>query len=115
MALAQAGGVTYSNLAVLATKVAPLIGSFLVFNITCFNPDSAVAYIQFFDAVTADVTIGTTTPYFVLPMPIGGGIDSSLVCPKAFHHGIVFAATTTATGLTAPGTASILSFDYVGG
>jgi hypothetical protein len=115
MALAQVGGTTYSNVAVAATKIVPLVGSFLVFNFTCFNPDTALAYIQFFDALTADVTIGATTPYFVLPLPAGGGIDSQLVCPKAFHHGIVFAATTTPLGATAPGANCIVQFDYVGG
>ncbi len=115
MALAQAGGTTYSNLAVTATKVAPLIGSFLVFNFTCFNPDTNIAYVQFFDALTAGVTVGSTTPYFVLPLPAAGGIDSQLVLPKAFHTGIVFAATTTSTGSSAPGANCLVQFDYTGG
>lgn len=115
MALAQTGGTTYSNLAVLATKVAPLAGSFLVFNFTCFNPDSSIAYIQFFDALTANVTVGSTAPYFVLPLPAGGGIDSQLICPRVFRTGIVFAATSTSTGSSAPGADCIVQFDYVGG
>ena len=115
MALSQVGGVTYSNTAVAATKVAALTGSFLVFNFTCFNPDTALAYIQFFDALTANVTVGATTPYFVLPLPAGGGIDSQLFCPKAFHTGIVFAATTLPTNAVAPGANCIVQFDYVGG
>ncbi len=115
MALPQTGGVVYSNLAVTATKVAPLVGSFLVFNFTCFNADTNIAYIQFFDAVTADVTIGSTTPYFVLPLPAAGGIDSQLNCPKAFRHGIIFAATSTSTGSSAPGANCIVQFDYCAG
>lgn len=116
MALAQVGGVTYSNLAVAATKIdTSLVGSFLVFNFVCFNPSDATAYVQFFDLPAASVTVGATTPYFVLPLPAGGGIDTSLVAPKAFHNGITFAATTTSAGAVAPSENCIVQFDYVGG
>jgi hypothetical protein len=115
MGLAQVGGTTYSKLDVAATKVAPLVGSFLVFNLNLFNPSNAIAYFQFFDALTADVTIGATTPTFVIGIPAGGGVVVALNCPKAFHTGLVYAAATTPTGATALSANCLVSFDYVGG
>lgn len=68
--------------------------------ITAYNPAAAVTYIQLFDKLTADVTVGTTTPDVVI------GILNATGREIALHHifttGIVWAATTTPTGNTAP-------------
>lgn len=116
MALSQVAGTLYSNLALAETKAVVRAGGCLMFNIVIFNPDtSASSYVQFFDALTADVTVGSTTPTFVIPAgPKGGGI-LTLNCPRAFRTGVVVACTATATGAGAPGTAAVVSFDYVGG
>ncbi len=116
MALAQTGATLYSNLALAETKAVVRAGSCLMFNIVLFNPDaSASSYVQFFDALTADVTVGSTTPTFVIPVgPKGSGV-LALNCPRAFRTGVVVACTATATGSGAPGTAAVVSLDYVGG
>ena len=68
--------------------------------ITAYNPAAAVTYIQLFDKLTADVTVGSTTPDLVI------GILNATGREIALHHifkiGIVWAATTTPGGNSAP-------------
>jgi hypothetical protein len=71
----------------------------------CYNPNATVAWVQFYDTAGA-VTVGTTVPTrffafgplqssgFVYPDPIKGTLAAAA--------GIKVAATTTATGGTAP-------------
>ena len=120
MGLAQVGARTYFNSALTATKVAALGATtnagYLLFNFTCFNSHATdVVYIQFFDAASADVTVGTTTPKFVLPLPPVGGIDGGLMCPREFRTAVTIAATSTATGSGSPAANALVSFDYVSG
>ncbi|HSX05665.1 MAG TPA: hypothetical protein VLF69_04310 [Candidatus Saccharimonadales bacterium] len=67
------------------------------------NLNSAPAYIQVFDTTSA-VTLGTTTPTFVIPLPANGtaanGVGANLEMANgiAITNGIKVAATTTATG-----------------
>lgn len=115
MSLAQVGGTRYSNLALAETKAVVIAGPVLLFNITAFNSGGATCYLQFFDALTADVTVGTTTPTFVIPLPASGGYDTSLNLPEGFRNGIVIACTSTATGNGTPGAAAIIKLGYTGG
>ena len=66
------------------------------------NADAGLRYLQVFDAGDVDdVTLGTTAPYYVVPMgssatstiPFAGGLPLT--------HGCVVCATTTPTGSTA--------------
>lgn len=77
-------------------------------SVYCFNPNASVAYIQIFDAATTGaVTLGTTTPKLSFGItPTAGMVPLPLsVMAAGFLNGIQVAATTTATGNTAPGTA----------
>lgn len=104
---------TYSKLDADETKVAAVTAkNRQIVGLTCFNPGAALAYLQFFDAVSGDVTIGTTAPYFVIPLPAGGGIDGPCG-PRQFSNAITFAVTATATGSGAPASDCIVQFDYV--
>ena len=83
----------------------------------CLNQSGAVAYVQVFDAATSGaVTLGSTTPVlsFGLPaaasLPGGGNLEWSNGIH--FASGIQIAATTTATGSTAPSTAIDCNFAY---
>lgn len=79
--------------------------------ISCYNPNSTAAYLQFYDLATAP-NVGTTVPTlaigmaqasaFTLPFPIGAN----------FLNAIKVAATTTATGSTALATAVDCSFGF---
>lgn len=79
------------------------------------NISAADAFIQMFDAIgTNSVTLGTTTPTLSLFVPKGdaanrGAMDKAFPVPLAFSRGLVIAATTTATGNTAPATALVVN------
>jgi hypothetical protein len=66
-----------------------------------YNPNSVVAYVQFFD--TADtVTLGTTVPKNSFGIPATSAANSP--CAATYAKGIQLACATTATGSTAPDT-----------
>ena len=80
-------------------------------SIICGNTNAAMEYLQLFD-VAGTVTLGTTPPDWIVPIPstnVGGVI---LVVGLNFANAIKVAATTTATGSTAPGTALDCSAGY---
>lgn len=111
------GAQTHSNITADETVEQAVAGSgknFLAFNFTCFNPDAAaVAYVQFFDALAANVTLGTTVPKFVLPLPAGGGIDGANYVPKKFSYAITYAVTAGPGNNVAPASDCIVQFDYL--
>lgn len=78
---------------------------------TLSNPSAAWAYVQVFDAATPGaVTLGTTTPKQSYGIPAGATI-TRLLDRLNFNLGIQIAATTTATGSTAPATALTTNFE----
>lgn len=77
------------------------------------NPAAATTYYQFFNAATAGaVTLGTTTHTFVFGLAAGASANVEFANGIAFSAGIQVAATTTATGNTAPATASVAGIAY---
>lgn len=103
---------TYFNAALLATKqaVKASAGSLSAYHIQ--NPNTSDAWVQFFDLASAGVTVGTTVPTLSLWVPAGGALDTSLVEPATFATAITIAATTTATGSTAPSTGLVTNLLY---
>ncbi len=78
-----------------------------------YNPNTAVAYVQIFDAATATtITLGTTAPDMILGIPAGGGANVEFSNGIAFANGIKLACTTTETGLTAPATGLTVNILY---
>ncbi len=77
-----------------------------------YNPNTSVAYVQVFDATTVSVTVGTTTPTYVLSIPAASAANLELTCGVAHATAITVAATTTPTGSTAPTTALTGAFFY---
>lgn len=78
---------------------------------------NAITYLQFFDALTADVTVGTTAPKFTVAINTAAASNittSSLLfdTPLYFKTGVVIAATTTATGSTAPAGNVLVTVQY---
>jgi len=73
---------------------------------TLINTDSAPVYLQCFDT-TGTVTLGTTTPTFVIPFPANSTAANGIADRLTFDVGVTLsnglkvAATTTATGSTA--------------
>jgi len=77
------------------------------------NSNAAKAYVQLFDAAAADVTVGTTTPDYVIPvLAAGGTVDDYMGAPLRFKTAITYACTTTATGNTDPTTGLVISATY---
>ena len=76
------------------------------------NPSNATAYVQFFDALTTSaVTLGSTTPTLSFGIPAGSSANLNTTS-IVFNSGVVVAATTTATGSSAPSTALECNFWY---
>jgi len=73
----------------------------------CFNPNSTPIYVQLFNAVPANVTLGSTAPIAFIPIAATstGGWSISPLALGGFPTAISAAATTTATGSTAPAVA----------
>jgi len=77
-----------------------------------YNPNSSVSYVQLFDTASS-VTLGTTVPDLILPIPATSGANLSDTIGIGFTTGIKIACTTTETGLTAPSTGLTCSFWYI--
>ena len=83
-------------------------------SLTAYNPNASAAYIQVFDALAANVTVGTTTPVFVFPLAQTSSLTMNMSTNGLqFSNAISMAATTTATGGTAPGSALTVSYAYL--
>lgn len=80
--------------------------------VIAYNTTAAVAYLQIFYKAAASVTLGTTVPDAVIPIPASGGIGVD----TGWHinsgaAGVSIAATTTRTGLTGATCDVFLIFD----
>lgn len=109
----------YANAALTNTavsvKVAPTTpyAAFVqVLHYNVSNTNSTPVYIQFFDALVANVTPGTTAPTFFLAVPGNGVLDGEFPVPPAFSTALVICATTTPAGGTAPGLAVPITLHY---
>lgn len=107
----------YLNTALSNTKQSVKTSSARLYGYHVFNPGAAVTYLQIFNKLAADVTVGSTTPDMVLALPSTAtspvGVDGVFEIPISFGTGIVIAATTTPTGSTAPATAILANLLYL--
>jgi hypothetical protein len=105
LAPSTAGGWSVSSQTNLTTTATVSSGAGKFAGYMFMNLNAAPAYIQVFDTSGA-VTLGTTTPTFVIPLPANGtaangaGANLELTNGVAMANGIKVAATTTATGAT---------------
>ena len=102
-------------IAALSTTVTEVrVGETRIHMIEASNINTADAYLQFFDRRASAVTHGTDTPVFSLFVPKGdgtnrGGMDKAFAVPLYFLEALSVAATTTATGNTAPTTGLVVN------
>ena len=81
--------------------------------------DATVNYLQLYDALATDVTVGTTTADLTFALPTQGDANGAgfvLQVPSGiqFNKGLTVAATTTAGGSAGPGANEvILSLGYM--
>lgn len=71
------------------------------------NPNASMCYCQVFDALAANVTLGTTPPLFSFGIPATGVVAAAWGANRNpdynFQNGILIAMTTTRAGSTGPG------------
>ena len=87
-----------------------------LYNVTIVNGagtlNGVVSYLQLFDLATGDVTVGTTTPKYVIPVPANGFTVMDFNTPMQFNTAITYALTTTPAGATDPTNGGTLSAGY---
>lgn len=91
--------------ALLATKTAVKAGAGTMGGYMFYNPNASVVYIQVWDVAIGSITVGTTAPTYVIPIPAGSAANVEFTNGIKHATEINVAATTTPTGSTAPGTA----------
>lgn len=77
-----------------------------------YNPNTTIAYVQFYNSAAAGVTVGTTPPSYSIGIP---GLSAANVFNSigiAHGSGISIAATTLSTGSVAPGSALEVNIFY---
>lgn len=94
-----------------AVAVKPSAGQLMM--LFCFNPNSSQVYIQLYNKAASGVTVGTTLPLISAPIASAntGGFALS-TNGLLFSTAISAAATTTATGGSAPSTAVDCNFGF---
>lgn len=86
----------------------------VLYNLNIYNSNGADAFVQLFDAALGDVTVGTTTPDYVIYVPAGGGVITDFnSIGMEFNTAITYTCTTTATGAGAPAVGLTVSGGYV--
>lgn len=106
------GSTSYRQTDLGNTKTAVKASSGRLHDIHVYNPNTAAVFVQFYDALSAGVTVGTTTPKKTIIVPPLGIIDRSLVPPWLFSTGITIAATTTVGGSTDPTSDLVINLEY---
>ena len=77
------------------------------------NPNTVDAYIQLFDAVTTDVSVGSTTPKQSFIVPAQGAMDKQWRRGLKFNPAICYACTLGATNDSDPTTGLIVNIGYL--
>lgn len=91
-----------SQTALTNTKVAVKASAGTFGGYMVYNPNASVTYIQVFDVASASVTLGTTAPTYVIPIPAAAAANVEFTLGINHTTAITLAATTAATGSSAP-------------
>lgn len=100
-----------ASIGATATAVKTTFGK--VFGWSFFNSNSSAAYVQFFNATTGSVTLGSTTPVLSVGIPAGASSSPALDIGWGFATAITVAVTTTRTGSTSPSDTVDLNIAYI--
>lgn len=104
---------TYRNSALQATKQAVTTTKARLYGLHVYNPNATDAFLQLYDAASAAVTVGTTTPTATFWIPALSGLDDqNFTIPTEYNTAIVVAATTTIGGSTNPTTGLLVNLFY---
>lgn len=85
-----------------------------LYGVSFVNTGNVTAFVQMFDLATVSVTLGTTPPKLAFWIPPGGSWEEKFPdeAKVSFATAITVAATTTATGGTAPATGVLANIIY---
>lgn len=83
-----------------------------LYKLHIINTNSSGAYVQLFNVAAGSVTVGTTTPNYVIFVPAEGAVIEDFDPSGDFDTAITYACTTTATGSGDPTTGLIVSGIY---
>lgn len=99
---ATSGGLSSASGSIGATVTAIKASAGQVYGWYFYNNNTTQSYVQFFNAATGSVTLGTTAPLYSLAIPANGG--SNAFPPQGIAHSaaITIAITTTRSGSTGP-------------
>lgn len=105
----------YHNAALTATKIEVATGKRKLFGCFLENLNNVPVYLHLYDADSDDVTVGTTTPTFSIPIPPQGYVDRLLAVPwKEFGTALTIAITTSKTGGTGtPDSTCLCNLNYI--
>jgi hypothetical protein len=101
------GSTALTNTAQAVKASAGKVGGWFI-----YNPNSTVAYVCIYNVAAASVTVGTTNPLMVLPVPPLTAANLEMVHGINFSTAISCAATSTANGNGAPTTALDVNLFY---
>ena len=87
--------------ALVDTVVAITVTQVLFYGFEALNIDAAISYLQIFDVVAGDVSLGTTTPKVSIGIPANGQKGVWLEKPVVFGTAMSMAATTDQENSTA--------------
>jgi hypothetical protein len=90
----------YRNWALTNTKQSVKAGPGNVYGLKIINPAAVPVYVKFYDALVASVTVGFTTPKFVVPVPANDGTNNGVTWLAPDHPMMYFAAGITIACVT---------------
>lgn len=102
----------YYNGALAETKATAFIGMGNLYGFELENNNATTdVFVQFYDKLIANVTVGTTVPDFTFRIPAGAnyGKDAQNLVLHFFNIGCVVACTSTRTGASAPASAASIN------
>lgn len=103
----------FRNPAVSSTPVQVRSGGGRVHKYHFGNPNGAIVFVHMYNALAANVTVGTTTPLMSYMVAPNAALDGFWPNSVNYSTGISVAVTTTATGNTAPTTGVLVNLGYL--
>ena len=110
---AGSGSSTYSNLALSSAPVAVKASPATLLTIDLYNPGTADAFVQMFNASVANVTLGTSVPNLSYWVPAGQRVQLTFAGGAGWTTALTIAATATDNGAGAPISALVVNATYV--
>jgi hypothetical protein len=107
------GLTAYRNPALLATPVQVKSGGSRIHQYHFGNPNSATVFVHIYNALSANVVVGTTVPLATYMVAANAALDGYWPNSLTYSVGITLAATTTAAGSTAPAVGVLAGIGYV--